>query len=299
MGMHIVPFLLVGGLALLNLGLITLWFVHHARLLRGQPGFFAPRWSLLDVWFGFQLTGISLLVLSGLLLTLFMPRLDTPEPPGDLGTSLPSSGSAWALIVGIVILQEGAMVGLSWGLVRWRFRESWAAIGLRGLPARREVFQGLMAGSVMILCLLLVQLALSLVSRALSGPSWLQRITREDPSSRVIQEVVRGLDFAPVVIAGIFLFVVIIAPFCEELLFRGVLYNALKKRLGHGWAAPVSGAVFALVHASTFGFIPRWVIGWLLANMYHRSGSLWIPVIAHAMNNTLAFFMLLRLSQMV
>lgn len=295
--MHTLPFLLVGGLALLNLGLICLWLVHHARLLRGAPGLFAPRWSLLDVWFGFQLTGISLIVLSGLLLGLFMPRFDTPNPSDNAGSLLPSSGGAWVLIVGIVLLQEGAMVGLSWGLVRWRFKESWAAIGLRGLPTRREAIQGLIAGSVMILFLLLVQLALSLMSQSLLGESWLQRITREDSSSRVIAEVVRGLDFSPVVIGGIFLFAVVIAPFCEELLFRGVLYNALKRRFGHGWAAPVSGAIFALVHASTLGFIPRWVIGWLLANMYHRSGSLWVPVIAHAMNNALAFFMLLQLSQ--
>lgn len=295
--MHTLPFLLVGGFALLNLGLISLWLVHHARLLRGEPGLFAPRWSLLDVWFGFQLTGISLMVLSGLLLGLFMPRFHLSDPSDSVGTMLPSSGGAWVLIVGIVLLQEGAMVGLSWGLVRWRFKESWAAIGLRGLPTGREAVQGLIAGSVMILFLLLVQLALSLMSQSLLGESWLQRITREDRSSRVIAEVVRGLDFSAVVIGGIFLFAVVIAPFCEELLFRGVLYNALKRRFGHGWAAPVSGAIFALVHASTLGFIPRWVIGWLLANMYHRSGSLWVPVIAHAMNNALAFFMLLRLSQ--
>lgn len=297
--MHTVPFLLVGGLALLNLGLISLWLVHHARLLRGEPGLFAPRWSLLDVWFGFQLTGISLMVLSGLLLGLFMPRFHLSDPSDSVGTMLSSSGGAWVLMVGIVLLQEGAMVGLSWGLVRWRFKESWAAIGLRGLPTGREAVQGLIAGSVMILFLLLVQLALSLMSQSLVGESWLHRITREDRSSRVIAEVVRGLDFSAVVIGGLFLFAVVIAPFCEELLFRGVLYNALKRRFGHGWAAPVSGAIFALVHASTLGFIPRWVIGWLLANMYHRSGSLWVPVIAHAMNNALAFFMLLRLSQRV
>lgn len=293
------PFLLTGGLAILNLGLVCLWFAHHARLLRGQSGLLAPKWSLLDVWFGFQLTAISLFILSGLLLSLFMPRFDSPEQPGSLGAWLQESTGAWVLIVGIVMLQEGAMVGLSCALVRWRFRESWATIGLRGFPTRREIMQGLIAGGIMILILLLVQLALSLISQSLSGESWFRRITREDTSSLAIQELVRGLEFAPAVIVGIFLFAVIIAPFCEELLFRGVLYNALKKRFGHGWAAPVSGAIFALVHASVFGFIPRWLIGWLLANMYHRSGSLWVPFIAHAMNNALALFVLLRLSRMV
>ena len=78
----------------------------------------------------------------------------------------------------------------------------------------------------------------------------------------------------------------------EEFLFRGFLYGTLRRYLGPLWAIGLSAAAFAGAHAFAFGFLPLFVIGFLLAYLYERTGSLAASVAAHALHN---FYVLLAL----
>jgi membrane protease YdiL (CAAX protease family) len=45
--------------------------------------------------------------------------------------------------------------------------------------------------------------------------------------------------------------------------------------------------IFSAIHLQFFGFVPRILIGAFLGYLYYWSGNLWIPVIAHFINNGL------------
>jgi len=75
----------------------------------------------------------------------------------------------------------------------------------------------------------------------------------------------------------------------EELLFRGIIQQLLKKKFGNAHAAIwISAALFSALHMQFFGFLPRLVLGAMFGYMLEWSGTLWLPVIAHFVNNTTA-----------
>lgn len=83
--------------------------------------------------------------------------------------------------------------------------------------------------------------------------------------------------------------VVVAAPLGEELFFRGLIFRAVQARWGLIAGMVISGLMFALVHFEISVVLPFWGIGMLFAFAYHRTGSLWTPVIAHAIFNGVSF----------
>ena len=87
---------------------------------------------------------------------------------------------------------------------------------------------------------------------------------------------------------SLFVSAVIIAPFAEELFFRGFVFGGLRKRYDWRVAAAISAAIFAAFHLEPLAFIPLFAVGFFLAYLYHRYGSLWPGMILHACINGLA-----------
>tara|TARA_B110000014_G_scaffold40656_1_gene26684 strand:- start:20 stop:574 length:555 start_codon:yes stop_codon:yes gene_type:complete len=86
--------------------------------------------------------------------------------------------------------------------------------------------------------------------------------------------------------------VVIMAPIAEELLFRGILYNTIK-HTGYPIAGMIiSAALFALVHGSLALMLPLFVMGFALAWVYEKSGSIIAPMVMHATFNGINFSLL-------
>lgn len=83
--------------------------------------------------------------------------------------------------------------------------------------------------------------------------------------------------------------VVFAAPLGEELFFRGLVFRAIQSRWGLLAGMVISGLLFSLVHFNVSVVLPFWGIGILFAYAYHRSGSLWTPVVAHAIFNGVSF----------
>ena len=77
-------------------------------------------------------------------------------------------------------------------------------------------------------------------------------------------------------------------PVTEEIFFRGFVFAGLTPRLGVPRAIIVSGLVFSAFHLSIGVLLPIFVTGMLLAWVYHRTGSLWPGIAAHAGQNALA-----------
>jgi membrane protease YdiL (CAAX protease family) len=95
-------------------------------------------------------------------------------------------------------------------------------------------------------------------------------------------------DPSPVLILVMVLAACVVAPIAEEFFFRGLLYSALREKLGWPLAAVLSGTVFGIVHAGFFNVPPIILLGVILAFLYERTRSLYAPMIAHAIHNAIA-----------
>jgi uncharacterized protein len=75
----------------------------------------------------------------------------------------------------------------------------------------------------------------------------------------------------------------------EELLFRGVIQKIFAKwtRSSH-WAIWLTAALFSALHLQFYGFFPRMLLGAMFGYMLVWSGNLWLPILAHFINNATA-----------
>ena len=89
---------------------------------------------------------------------------------------------------------------------------------------------------------------------------------------------------------------VVLAPFFEELIFRGVLLPVLAKDLGRFWAVIVSSLVFALAHLSIGELPALFVLGLGLGFVRLSSGRLFSCAIMHSLWNGITFANLLLLN---
>ncbi|MGB0861600.1 MAG: lysostaphin resistance A-like protein [Saprospiraceae bacterium] len=71
----------------------------------------------------------------------------------------------------------------------------------------------------------------------------------------------------------------------EELIFRGIVQNYLVKEINPHVAIWVSAAIFSALHLQFAGFLPRLFLGGLLGYLFYWSGSLWLAIFAHFINN--------------
>lgn len=88
------------------------------------------------------------------------------------------------------------------------------------------------------------------------------------------------------------------APVSEELLFRALLFGSLAAgfsrklpRSGPYLAALISGVIFGAIHAGQGQdkYLPMLMaLGVLLALAYYWSGTLYVPIVLHAINNAMA-----------
>lgn len=85
--------------------------------------------------------------------------------------------------------------------------------------------------------------------------------------------------------------IIVVVPIYEEMMFRGFMWTALaSSRLGVWGASIITSVVFAMIHAQ-YGLV-EWVGIFTLAMLFSYaraiSGSLWLPVALHMINNGLA-----------
>jgi membrane protease YdiL (CAAX protease family) len=93
-------------------------------------------------------------------------------------------------------------------------------------------------------------------------------------------------------LAGSAVLTCLVAPVCEEVLFRGFFFRALANWRGWLPAALITAIVFGAVHAGSApaaDLVPLGFFGLVLCVLYRYSGSLYLTIAVHALNNALAF----------
>jgi membrane protease YdiL (CAAX protease family) len=98
-----------------------------------------------------------------------------------------------------------------------------------------------------------------------------------------------GADTNTLLLVAGALVVIGVAPVCEELFFRGVLFRVLRQRMSFWPAAIVDGVLFGLVHGSLVILPVLAVLGIMFCYVYERTGSLFPTIALHALNNTVAY----------
>ena len=74
----------------------------------------------------------------------------------------------------------------------------------------------------------------------------------------------------------------------EEMIFRGALQNLLSR-----WTKKpilsiiITAVIFSMVHGSYIGFLPRFVLGFVLGWFFYRTGSIWLNILGHFINNAI------------
>lgn len=77
----------------------------------------------------------------------------------------------------------------------------------------------------------------------------------------------------------------ILPAICEELVFRGVIFNGLRKNYSDGFAVVFSGLLFALMHGSISQFIYPFCMGMIFAIIVLRTGNVLCSMLVHMINN--------------
>ncbi len=195
----------------------------------------------------------------------------TPRSPCTWGSTR-QDFSAATLTWGIAIGQYFSYVPLLVVLLiamPWLSRRSLGELGLRGF-SRTTVVAGVLGA-----------LAMYAVTIGVANVQFL--FTHQKPEETAISLFTSTHDTA-LIVTFTFL-AAVVAPFMEEFVFRGFLFNALLRYLPVWSAAALSGIIFGASHGSPSAFLPLAASGVVLAYVYERSGSLTASMLTHALFN--------------
>lgn len=187
--------------------------------------------------------------------------------PGNLVQS-------WSILPGLLIT-EWLLILAPVLLFLWYFKvDMRTSLHLRPVSPL-HVVSGILLGCSAILLVIQLGYWQSLV---LPTPEWMESI-----GSAIFEYADSPLQVA------ILLFVVALSPaICEEALFRGPILSGLRTRLNPGVSCLVVGILFGLFHLSIYRFLPTAVLGVLLTYLTVRTGSIYVSVLLHFINNGLA-----------
>jgi membrane protease YdiL (CAAX protease family) len=106
-----------------------------------------------------------------------------------------------------------------------------------------------------------------------------------EPLSLMLPQVEQssGQGFWAIVTAILF------APVFEELIFRGVILEAMLRRHRRSFSVVVTSALFAIVHFEPSVMFSAFVSGLVLGTIYLHTNSIFSTIILHSINNAIAY----------
>ena len=120
-------------------------------------------------------------------------------------------------------------------------------------------------------------------------PEWLAGVERqmkasEEQATKLTEKFLQINSAAEFTLAMIM--IAVLPALGEELLFRGILQRIFSEWSNNKhtgiWATAI---LFSAMHMQFYGFVPRMLLGVLLGYLFLWSGSLWLPILAHFINN--------------
>ena len=208
-------------------------------------------------------------------LALFLVTLRVLQSPPRFGMA--ALTALQALLVAVALVGHAALHRLN------RFTEVTGTLSSFGRA-------GVLRLSVIGVAMLVLMFSVSGIAQTIGGP--IERPLPWDP--RIFD---RGVLPAGNVLAISF-YAVVTAPIIEELCFRGWMQRGLGLRFNPAVALLIPALLWAALHASMYShpaylLIPL-VLGLALGLVADRSGSLWPPIVLHALWNLTMFALATR-----
>ena len=128
------------------------------------------------------------------------------------------------------------------------------------------------------------------VNEAISLPSWMSGIeqtmrTLEENAANTTQDLLNFSTLPELIVR--LLVIGFMAGLSEEMLFRGAMLRTMQdSRLGLHAVVWITAIIFSALHLQFFGFVPRMLLGVWLGYLLVWTRSLWVPIIAHTLNNS-------------
>jgi membrane protease YdiL (CAAX protease family) len=110
----------------------------------------------------------------------------------------------------------------------------------------------------------------------------------KETAAQEITEAFLKMDSTGMLVFNIFM-IGILPAIGEELIFRGVLQRIFAEWTKNiHWGILIAAFLFSAMHMQFYGFLPRFILGVLFGYLFYWSGSIWVPITAHFVNNTTA-----------
>jgi len=128
------------------------------------------------------------------------------------------------------------------------------------------------------------------LNASMNLPSWMDGIERymrsaEDKAALTTEQLLDIRTVGRLIVSV--LVIGAMAGLGEEFFFRGAMLRTMQdSRLNVHAVVWIVAAVFSAFHLQFYGFLPRLVLGAWLGYLFVWTRSLWVPVIAHTLNNS-------------
>ncbi|MGA7705565.1 MAG: type II CAAX endopeptidase family protein [Solirubrobacteraceae bacterium] len=218
-------------------------------------------------------TGVA--VLAAALVLAAVGGLIVDIPALVLGVKISSGHTPPGLEFADTVVQDVVFVltAIMFAQFGGRTVRSWQ-FGLRPTPLRRA------AGLA----------TLTIVAFLIFSAVWVVVLSVKEEDTKLLNAL--GTNETTLLLIASALLTTVIAPICEEILFRGYIFAALSKWRGWIPGAILTGVLFGAVHAGSApveDLIPLGVLGFALCFLYRRTGSLYPCIAVHSLNNSIAF----------
>ncbi len=224
------------------------------------------------LWLTWVVVASLCFVVSSLAAELFLLAMQSAGIVWSLNTTV---GALWFRLV-VYLIALALFVGIIFKVRGLTVRELLKALGIWRPLTMRDVGLGLAGMVVYALLTMITQFVLQKIPGYDSGQA----------QNLGISTHLMGGEF---IMAYIVL--VVITPFCEELLFRGALYDALRDaHMGKWVAVIVVSALFGLAHGQWNVGMDVFCLSMLACYLRELTGTIWPGVMLHVAKNALAFW---------
>jgi membrane protease YdiL (CAAX protease family) len=108
-----------------------------------------------------------------------------------------------------------------------------------------------------------------------------------EDAARVVIEKFMKVESLSGLLFNIFM-IAVIPALGEELMFRGVVQKIFTNwTKNYHWGIWISAFLFSAMHVQFYGFLPRMALGAMFGYLLVWTGSMWVPILAHFVNNTM------------
>ena len=125
-------------------------------------------------------------------------------------------------------------------------------------------------------------------------PSWLSGLEEWMKNKEAEAEWLTKQFMSVTTVSGLLvnlLLMAVLPALSEEITFRGVLQRLLNPKhstLNSHLSIWLTAIIFSAIHMQFYGFVPRMLMGALFGYMMVWTGSLWVPMLMHFVNNGMA-----------